>query len=490
MVPAKKDLHNLLALSVLFLIVLFLTSCHTSPLYPDYFGADSAIFALIGKGMTEGKTLYADLFDHKGPMIFFINMFGMRLAGRTGIFVMQWLFGSVSLVLLYFTGKMLLPDGAFRSVPECLQIFISGYGLFFYTFERGNLTEEYSLLFLAVSLFFLVRYARHADQNAAHHPGYAFVYGICLAFLAFMRLNNAVTLCAGILAVAGHLVCRKEFKNLLVNLLWGCVGLASVSIPVLWYFLRHNTLQEMLYATFLHNFRILQHSARTPLVHASFYILILYLPMLICGILLLCKLAKKRTLSFPDVLLGTVLVFNILMLLTANRYPHYFTIFVPVYILFLCRYLHFAKSGWNPRLIALCTLATLMLVAYRSGGSFYRVHIEKSSGIRHAAMQESFGRIPEQERHQVIGYNIAASDYLSGNIIPCYRYYTLQNVWSHTNPEIRTAFMDWVSSETPLWVLVSAGEGNPALAQILEENYDYQFENDDITFFRRKEPIP
>lgn len=57
MVPAKKDLHNLLALSVLFLIVLFLTSCHTSPLYPDYFGADSAIFALIGKG----KTLYADL---------------------------------------------------------------------------------------------------------------------------------------------------------------------------------------------------------------------------------------------------------------------------------------------------------------------------------------------------------------------------------------------------------------------------------------------
>lgn len=61
MVPAKKDPHNLLALSVLFLIVLFLTSCHTSPLYPDYFGADSAIFALIGKGMTEGKTLYADL---------------------------------------------------------------------------------------------------------------------------------------------------------------------------------------------------------------------------------------------------------------------------------------------------------------------------------------------------------------------------------------------------------------------------------------------
>ena len=42
----------------------------------------------------------------------------------------------------------------------------------------------------------------------------------------------------------------------------------------------------------------------------------------------------------------------------------------------------------------------------------------------------------------------------------------------------------------PIWVLVSAGEGNPALAQILEENYDYQFENDDITFFRRKEPIP
>ena len=59
----RKEIRLLLALSLCYILGLFLFSMHTSPLYPNLLGVDSAIFSLLGKGIVEGKTLYLDLFD-------------------------------------------------------------------------------------------------------------------------------------------------------------------------------------------------------------------------------------------------------------------------------------------------------------------------------------------------------------------------------------------------------------------------------------------
>ena len=50
----------------------------TSPLYTDV-GYDSAMFQTIGKYWAQGYLPYVDLFDHKGPLIFFINAVGYAL---------------------------------------------------------------------------------------------------------------------------------------------------------------------------------------------------------------------------------------------------------------------------------------------------------------------------------------------------------------------------------------------------------------------------
>ena len=52
----------------------------TSPLYSDW-GYDSAMFQTIGKYWAQGHLPYVELFDHKGPIIFFINALGYALGG-------------------------------------------------------------------------------------------------------------------------------------------------------------------------------------------------------------------------------------------------------------------------------------------------------------------------------------------------------------------------------------------------------------------------
>ena len=55
----------------------------TSPVIPDYYGDDSAVFQVVGKAWTNGKIPYIQAFDHKGPFIFFVEALGY-LIGNYG----------------------------------------------------------------------------------------------------------------------------------------------------------------------------------------------------------------------------------------------------------------------------------------------------------------------------------------------------------------------------------------------------------------------
>lgn len=484
---SKKDLSNLMILYICFIVVMFLTSCFTSPLFPNRFGQDSAIFSLLGKGLLEGKDLYTDLFDHKGPMIFFLNALGLSMGGRGGIFLLQCLFGFVSLTILYFTAKQSHPERDLSAWGQCLFLFIAAYAVFFNAFEQGNLTEEYSIPAISLSLFLFVRYAAAAETKPSHPPVYAFVYGIMLAYLSFMRLNNAVTVCAGILAIFLYLLYKKEYQNLIANLLCGCAGLLVFTAPVLLYFHAHNSLNEMIYATFLHNFTIIGNSGRLSLTQLPVDNIVLYLPIILSGALFLHAMKEAKTRTFFDFLLGTIWFFNTLVLLVANRFAHYFAVFFPVYTVFLFRYCRLTRKKVYLLSIILCTVLNLLVIAYHCGGAVYRVYIEQSASARHQQIRDSFDLIPEQERDSVIGFDIEAADYLSGDVIPCYKYYTLQNTWSITNPQIREDFMTWVAESHPLWVLTTPEESNPQLTEILRTDYEYQFENPYLVFYRLKD---
>jgi hypothetical protein len=108
---------------------------------------DSAIFMTIAQGMIDGKLPYVDFFDHKGPLIYFINYFGLLCGGMKGIWLIEILFMSVSVfcgykIALFFTDKY----KAFLAVALTFIVFPS--------FWRGsNYTEEYVLPFVFISLF-------------------------------------------------------------------------------------------------------------------------------------------------------------------------------------------------------------------------------------------------------------------------------------------------------------------------------------------------
>ena len=133
--------YCLLGLAAFLFLSLF--SYYTSPFTTCDDGYDSAFFVLVGKGMTKGYLPYRDFFDMKGPVFFWIEYLGQRLCyGRWGIFLLQWMNLLIALVLACRIFALFRLSG--KGLQALLLLPILSIASF--TFQGGNLTEEFSLV--------------------------------------------------------------------------------------------------------------------------------------------------------------------------------------------------------------------------------------------------------------------------------------------------------------------------------------------------------
>lgn len=488
MTTIKRYLRPALCLASLYIVyitAMLAFSSHTSPMWQDALGWDSAIFSLMGKGVCEGKTLYADLFDHKGPVIFYINAIGHLAGGRTGIFAVQCVFGAVCIFLFYKIFLLLREERGYGRLAYGALVFFAVYSYFFFTFERGNLTEEYSLVFITVPLYLMLRYAKSAGQNTEHPLKYSFVYGICFGILAFLRVNNAVTVVSGVLALIIFLLVKKRYACLLKNILAGIGGILSVSVPISLVFLSKGAFREMIYAAFIHNLKYNSHAEAGEIKPEMFWAL--FAPIILCGLLFLISVIKNKSFELCDGIILAALLSNTLMLCISNQYPHYFAVFVPVYFVALSRYF---TAGLRPLCVFLITVAaiTSVLTVHLYFSRMYESHfVKEETKTLCESVKAQAENIPPEERDSVICFQITPYVYHYADIMPAHKYFTLQNSWAKANPEILCEFFSWMEQTPPTWVVIAEWEDTERLFEILDRKYELQSRGGGVRFYRLKE---
>ena len=83
---AKYLLGVAWALVIAVLFALALDSFITRP------GSDSAIFIYVAKGILEGDIPYLHRWDHKGPLLYVLNLFGLLIHDTWGLWLVQGVF--------------------------------------------------------------------------------------------------------------------------------------------------------------------------------------------------------------------------------------------------------------------------------------------------------------------------------------------------------------------------------------------------------------
>ena len=125
-----------LAIAVVFSLIFY--TCNT-PLGPAV-GSDNAMYLTMGTALAKGYAPYSEIFDHKGPLLFILQMIPQLFTGgysTLAVFVQEVMFLWACLLVLACMARKL-------DVPALLVqiIYLAVYAPLT---DGANLTEEYAI---------------------------------------------------------------------------------------------------------------------------------------------------------------------------------------------------------------------------------------------------------------------------------------------------------------------------------------------------------
>lgn len=450
---------------------LFVTlfSYTTSPLYPWGDTPDSPIFQIIGKYWAEGIVPYKDLWDLKGPFIFFVNALGYGLTGtRIGVLVIQII--SLFLTLLTIHRTFLFH---ITSKHSFLLTLLSLAGLA-YIYEGGNLTEEYILFPLSLSFYYMLRWLNNyeAAHEAPHPASHAFVYGIVFGLCLMTRLTNALSLCAAIGVIAMVLLWHRKYRNLLLNAVSFLLGFAVTTLPFFLYFYAHAALTDMWNGTFVFPLEYAGHSYLDILETGIHYFVLSYFNSILLLLVVVLLLWKQRAFTVRIVLYLLSAAIPFVWFCLGNGYGHYGMIVYPLFALAMIE-LHQLKKTHLTYAVAL-----LILVGAASKVRFLFVmyHWENKEVT---ACQEFLHQNPSIDYSSFAAYNCDPNLYLAEEIRPAVPVFALQEMGGERIPQWESFVLTSFQTQKPQWILVyrTPSDSKLMIQSILDE--DYQLEMSD-----------
>ena len=290
---------------------------------PHYINRDSGIFFYAGREITLGKLLYLDVWDHKGPFIFYINALGLLLGNRAGVWALECVFLFVGVISGYAFMKNIF------SANYAIMGTVAWLFSFFSLISGGNYTEEFSLPFSFLSFFFFYQYLKSQKKI------YIFLIGLAMGFSLLFRPNNIGAQAAIALVILLQGMAKAERKQTVKNIFMLALGFLLVLIPTFAFFFQKGSLSELLNATFFYNYQYSTNGNFSKLATLQFFTVTLGWPFwcAIVGWFMVLKDALTKTDGLPKPILLLILIgfpLEIYLDTLSNRpYVHYVLIMLP-----------------------------------------------------------------------------------------------------------------------------------------------------------------
>ena len=314
------------------LLFIALCVCMMSPLNPlsrNVPGTDSSVFLTIAQGMLNGKLPYVDFFDHKGPLIYFINAAGLFIGGWTGVWGIELLFMFVSVFFAYKTA--LFFAGTFSAFWGTAFSFAALTPFF----QRGNLTEEYVLPFIFISLYIFTKYYfTQAEPGKIH----IVILGACFGISLLLRPNMFAIWFSFCIVIFVQKLLQKEYKSIVQYILFFCSGIIFTLLPVLLYLKITGALEDCIDQYIVFNRIYMTSSARASATFFSYvksFIIAVnraLVPFLIAlAWLLLEKPLTAKYGFYIGYAISWVISFFLIGLSRMN-YGHYYMVLIPLFV--------------------------------------------------------------------------------------------------------------------------------------------------------------
>lgn len=430
----------------LTLLYLLLFSPYTTPLNP-YYGYDDNIFMIIGQGINKGFIPYKDLFDHKGPILFFIYALADIIAhGKTGVFVLQ-------IINLYFINLYIYKIAKlYKSNSKSVYLIIFSFFAYFTgTIGEGAMNEEFSLLPLLICFYLALKQISISKENKITLPIYVpFIYGISFAFTFLIRANNSALICGLIIGFTILLFRCKQYKLWFNSILAFLIGFSLVCLPITYYFIKNDAFYDFIYYSFSYNYIYAVEGIKN---RSEILIKILWLlPTIILSII------SYKYFSFRErIIIVPVLILSLFSVSLGNSYLHYYTLLIPLIILFFSKIINNMEKKKVILIFSLCFIP----YAYTSAKNFAKIFyfdILKSRYEYYKELEKIYNLIPINEKDNTVPIELNYRDYAlysKFRMTPSSKFFFFQNKFSKDLKEVENNILNNLKSSKVNYVLVN-----------------------------------
>lgn len=468
----------LLPLAIFTFLFLFLFS-KLSPFYPINDWSDASMYLILGKALFQGKTLYTDIFDPKGPLIFFL--YGISSLFKPLplllLFFFQYFFWFIALISIFELGKkLMLPDINSFIIAMLILPFTINF------MHMGGSPEEFILLANIVSLNLFVSYFKENQYN--HNPKYMFVHGLTSAFILFLKYNLTIFILLLLISLTINIIKNEGIKALFKNIVYYLCGFSTIALPILIYFLNNANLADAFDSYFLLTKKL---AIRIPIKE-----------VIINGLTRLYLFFKSYTLSFFCLIMGTFISPSLFFKNIIGRIGLYLAILGSIGMAFFAGVYHFYYPLPLFTIIALGLLSLnailkkslsfnyskpliiflitgCLLVGYNDTHFFdlgFKAIVtrKQTSGVHYY-----FAKTIGKEAHPTLlnlHYGATTSIYTILNIDPNVKYFTALNIAHEVYPILKESQLNYIKEKKCQFVIVREDNEFFTKSHELLNNYD------------------
>lgn len=444
-----------------FLLIFFCSKM--SPLYPINEWSDINLYFNIGKAITEGRVPYTEAFDHKGPLIFFIYSIGALISDSSffGMYLIESIGWAIMIFFAYLTARLYVDK-----IYAFIVALIFPVLMLSHTSEGGS-AEEFIAIAQVVSLYFFIRYFKEKSISE-HKPSHMLIHGLMSSVALLIKINLVLFWFFPLLAIFINLALRKEYKNVVQNIVAYISGILIITLPICIYLIANGALTEAwnIYIILNKNYATLGSLSETiENIAVRFYLWTRLETFEFLIILLGAIYFPIRYIGNKWGRIALILSFFILFaaIFSSPKYVYYYSIPYYIYALpgciTLCRFIKIPTTK-----IAYALLFTLILALGIKQRDFFGMQIselvrsEKPTGL---AFQ--FGEIVNKEKKPTllnIGLDEGNAVFTVANVTPTVKYFISPNLPYNSYPQMRDEQTKYIENKEIQFVILAEGAMN------------------------------
>ena len=326
----KSGINNPLVIYFLLFVtcVLILLQSPIAPFAGGIPDIDSSVFIYSGKSILSGKLIYRDIFDHKGPFLYVIQVAGLKLfkGNLSGIWILELFSLMATSLILYRTIRLLYSSS--------VSLFSTFFALVYIVdkLKGGNLSEEWALPYISIAIYLFVYYFLRGKKLSVIQ---LLILSLSFLLVFFLRPNMvAVWIGIGVILIY-DLIKNNRIKDLLKYILIIFLSIILGFLPFVIYGYNKNILHDAFVSIFQFNSSsyMLQHTM--PVIRGFFYeiMALKYLPFIAVIYVIYIILSYKEHFNFIiHIGVSLSIILTAFACSIGNGYEHYYIIYLPLLV--------------------------------------------------------------------------------------------------------------------------------------------------------------